>query len=377
MSSAIVGVGAITPLGANAAETFAALCRGECAPRVPLPKPLGDRSYLYCPVPPKFVGNVGRHARLRRSGALSLYAATAAFDALADAGVTVSPEWSSRCAIVYGVSSGGVQYTRRFYHDIVTVGASAASPLLFPETVFNAPASHLAAMLGLDGKTYTLVGDSAVGLSAVQLADELLALDPDTESVLVVGTEESDWLLPDAFATWRLASRDGRCEAYGVRTGLVFGEGAAALLLSREARAGVCIRQAHPGQSYFSGRDALAVAPSVFAETLAGGSSDLLVTSANGTAADAVEAEAFARLNLAAPVYAPKPALGDPLGAGGVLLAALATLALRHGTVPGTVASGDRCPTVNRETRTSSFRHALVTTVGYNQAIAALSLEKI
>src|SRR3712207_7831863 len=41
------------------------------------------------------------------------------------------------------VSNGGVIYTKRFYHEVVESGAEAASPLLFPETVFNAPASHL------------------------------------------------------------------------------------------------------------------------------------------------------------------------------------------------------------------------------------------
>ena len=66
--------------------------------------------------------------------------------------------------MVFAICSGGVNYTRRFYHEIVTQGANGASPLLFPETVYNAAASHLAALLGLNGQSYTLVGDSSVGL---------------------------------------------------------------------------------------------------------------------------------------------------------------------------------------------------------------------
>ena len=72
---------------------------------------------------------------------------------------------SERIALIFAVSNGGVTYTKRFYHEIVGTGAQAASPLLFPETVFNAPASHLAAILGVTGATYTLVGDGAVGLA--------------------------------------------------------------------------------------------------------------------------------------------------------------------------------------------------------------------
>ena len=65
-------------------------------------------------------------------------------------------------------------YTKRFYRDVVETGAQSASPLLFPETVFNAPASHLAAILGVTGTTYTVVGDGAVGLLAIKMAEDVM-----------------------------------------------------------------------------------------------------------------------------------------------------------------------------------------------------------
>src|SRR5437667_762968 len=95
-------------------------------------------------------------------------------------------------ALVFAISNGGVIYTKRFYRDIVEGGAQSASPLLFPETVFNAPASHLAAILGVTGTTYTLVGDGAVGLAAIKMAEELMANEA-LDYCLVVGTEEIDW----------------------------------------------------------------------------------------------------------------------------------------------------------------------------------------
>lgn len=375
MNSVILGVGATTPAGGTAAETWRLLTEGYSAPRVPVPQTLGRRNYLYCAVPEKFVRTVGRQGRLRRSGVLSLFGASAAFDALRDARVEVSPAFSARCALIYGVSSGGVQYTRRFYHEVVTQGASSASPLLFPETVFNAPASHLAALLGLNGKTYTVVGDSAVGVSAIQLGDELLALDPEVEHVLVVGTEEVDWLLPDAFAAWRLVSKDGRCEVYGTRTGLVFGEGAGAVLLAREGQ-GPVIARVHPGQTFFSRQDSRRAALEVLQSVLGAGRPAATITSANGTDADAVEQETFTRLNLTAPVYAYKPALGDALGAGAVLQAAFATLALRHQCLPGTLCAGDRYRFVNRQTRSLALDQVLVSVIGFNQQVGALLLER-
>ena len=105
--------------------------------------------------------------------------------------------------MIFAISNGGVIYTKRFYHDIVESGAQAASPLLFPETVFNAPASHLAAILGITGASYTLVGDGAVGILALKMAEDLMCNEA-LDYCLVVGAEEADWLLCDAYRKWRL-----------------------------------------------------------------------------------------------------------------------------------------------------------------------------
>ena len=140
--------------------------------------------------------------------------------------------------MVFAICSGGVNYTRRFYHEIVTQGAHAASPLLFPETVYNAAASHLAALLGVNGQSYTLVGDSSVGLGAIHFAIELLTIQPRLDRCLVVGTEEADWLLADAFASWRMATNRDQFEVYGRSGGTIFGEGAAAVLIGRTGPAG-------------------------------------------------------------------------------------------------------------------------------------------
>ena len=164
------------------------------------------------------------------------WAAAAGFDAFADAGLKPDSELAARIAVVFAICSGGVNYTRRFYHEIVTQGAHAASPLLFPETVYNAAASHLAALLGVNGQSYTLVGDSSVGLGAIHFAIELLAIQPRLDRCLVVGTEEADWLLADAFASWRMATNRDQFEVYGRSGGTIFGEGAAAVLIGRTGR---------------------------------------------------------------------------------------------------------------------------------------------
>jgi hypothetical protein len=108
-----------------------------------------------------------------------------------------------RLGIIVCVMAGGVTYSRRFYEETMSDPA-IASPLLFPETVFNAPASHLAAYLGSTAVSYTLVGDEGAFGQALALATDWL-LNQEAEGVVVVGAEEMDWIVADAM---RLFVRD-------------------------------------------------------------------------------------------------------------------------------------------------------------------------
>ena len=154
--------------------------------------------------------------------------------ALEDAKLKLDADTAPRTALIFAVSNGGVIYTKRFYDEIVESGSQAASPLLFPETVFNAPASHLAAILGITGASYTLVGDGAVGILALKMADDLMRNDM-LDHCLVVGAEEADWLLCDAYRKWRLLRSTPPIEPFGTPPrGTVLSEGAGAILLSRD-----------------------------------------------------------------------------------------------------------------------------------------------
>jgi 3-oxoacyl-(acyl-carrier-protein) synthase len=102
---------------------------------------------------------------------------------------------------------------------------------------------------------------------------------------------------------------------------------------------------------------------------------DLIVSSANGTFADDVERMAFTRLLNSVPVYAPKPAVGEALGASALFQVAVAGLALRYRLIPGTLSAGSKLRSVNRETRPHSGADALVTCVGFNQQINAAVLQ--
>src|SRR6266516_2107835 len=258
MNLAIAGTGWITPLGNGVDPVWERLLQGDEARAEKITDQFGDQCYSVFHVPESALASSAAHPRLRRASVISRFAAAAGVEALQAAGVKLDSQSAERIALVFAISNGGVIYTKRFYRDIVETGAQSASPLLFPETVFNAPASHLAAILGITGATYTLVGDSAVGLLAIKMADDLMANEA-LDYCLVVGAEEADWLLCDAYRRWRLLRLTPPVEPFNEKKrGMILSEGAGAVLLARlprrsaaEARDGpVAIECAHPGMSY-------------------------------------------------------------------------------------------------------------------------------
>jgi hypothetical protein len=133
---------------------------------------------------------------LRRTSPITQHAVAAALEALGGDAPRVA-EGSLRLGMVFCAMSGCVNYSRRFYDEVLR-DPSTASPLVFPETVFNAPASHLAALLGTPAMNYTLVGDPSVFLQGIALGAQWLG-DGRVDGCLIVGAEECDWLTSDAF----------------------------------------------------------------------------------------------------------------------------------------------------------------------------------
>ena len=169
------------------------------------------------------------------SSAISRFAVAAGLAALDDARLKLDAESAARTALIFAISNGGVIYTKRFYHEIVESGAQAASPLLFPETVFNAPASHLAAILGITGASYTLVGDGAVGILALKMAEDLMA-ERNARS-LSCGRRGGSRLAAvrclSQMATPAFGAAD-RTICSSPPRGMILSEGAGAVLLSRD-----------------------------------------------------------------------------------------------------------------------------------------------
>jgi 3-oxoacyl-(acyl-carrier-protein) synthase len=357
MSPHIAGMGWVTPLGSGVEEVWNSLLNGESASAETLSSPLG-RDYPVFRVPASATAKAPAHPRLRRSSAISRFSVVAGLEALQNAGVKLDPEIAQRTALIFAVSNGGVIYTKRFYHEIVESGAQAASPLLFPETVFNAPASHLAAILGITGASYTLVGDGAVGTLALKMADDLMAGDT-LDYCLVVGAEEADWLLCDAYHKWRLLRSAPPIEpCQQPPRGMIVSEGAGAILLARNGP--VQIEKIATGTNFRKQREAAAGVEAVFSE-LCATPPDLVAASANGTFIDAAEQAAIRKHSPKATVYAVKGSLGESVGASALWQTICGAQALITQRAPG-------------RPEPVSLQSAIVSTCGLNQQVAGLRL---
>jgi len=323
-------------------------------------------------VPPAALQQLPAHPRLRRASAISRFAAAAAGAALGQAHQTIGEIDISRLAVVFAISNGGVIYTKRFYNDIVTAGAGAASPILFPETVFNAPASHVAAVFGVTGPTYTLVGDGAVGLSALNMAVDLMENDA-LDHCLVVGAEEGDWLLCDAYAKWRLLRAEPPIEPFArPAKGTILSEGAGAVLLSR--RGMVQIKSSHPG-AFFANRQEVQSRIECVLRELDAPSPYAVVTSANGTFADTPQSAAITRIMPDAFIYSAVPSLGEGVGADGLWQVIIAAQFLTNRSIPRLNRGSD----VGHRPGLAALppppdAEVIALSVGMNQQISAASL---
>src|SRR5215470_15210172 len=287
MSLAIAGMGWVTPLGTAIDLVWERLIAGEEASTTTISEEFAGCSYAVFRVPESALKHVA-HARLRRASAISRFAAAAGLSALESGGLKIDATNAERVALIFAISNGGVIYTKRFYRDVVNTGAQSASPLLFPETVFNAPASHLAAILGVTGATYTLVGDGAVGLAAVKMAEGVME-DEGLDYCLVVGTEEIDWLLCDAYRRWRLLRVAPPIEPYSNQNrGMILSEGAGAVLLGHNGR--ITIECAHPGGCFTRRADAKQLLKHILCD-LSQTEIDFVISSANGTFIDGAESQ--------------------------------------------------------------------------------------
>jgi 3-oxoacyl-(acyl-carrier-protein) synthase len=236
------------------------------------------------------------HPRLRRTSAITHYAAAAALEAVA--GLPADSARVRRLGIINCLHSGCVQYSHRFFDEVLKDPATA-SPLVFPETVFAAPVSHITTLLPNPVLVSTLTGDPSSFLQGVALAAQWLGA-KHVDACLVIGAEESNWLLADAL--WHFEHQ----------TVISGGAGALCLSLDPALSAGVELGVITEAHTYATRRNRCQAAKAMRAQLPTGIATDLLCDGL-GDSARTNAAEQAAWQDWAGARLSPKRILGEGL----------------------------------------------------------------
>ncbi|HYF37281.1 MAG TPA: beta-ketoacyl-[acyl-carrier-protein] synthase family protein [Prosthecobacter sp.] len=317
----IRGAGAVSSAGWGCAALTAAVTTTRTLTASEPERPAGTRDWP-CPiltVPAAAADQLPKFARLRRASPITKFAMGAALEALADAGFP-GGAGVGRLGILQCMFNGCVQFSGKFYREVLET-PTLASPLIFPETVYNAPASHVAAFLGADGPVTTLVGEANIIMEALAMARSWLQ-EGLVDHCLVIGAEECDWLGAEATTYYHRQLRAS--------------EGAGALFVSLE---GEGLRLHATAPRHYHERAGQAAALQELASTFPHVTT--LIDQVAGIALlDAPEQAAWQGIN-GAERFHPRQVLGESMGGSAALQLALAVSLVRqrgqpvHVSLPG------------------------------------------
>src|SRR5436305_9990726 len=205
------------------------------------------------------------------------------------------------------------------------------------------------------------------------MAEDLM-MDKSLDYCLVVGTEEVDWLLCDAYRRWRLLRSAPPIEPFSKqRRGMILGEGAGAILFAREGP--ITVERTHAGGFFTKRAQAVEILTAILRD-LGHSEIDLVISSANGTFVDQAEHAALEEILPDVLVYTGKPALGESIGAAALWQVILAAQALQQRELPPVLHADSavslRLP--HSRTAIAGTRRPIVFTCGINQQGAGFAL---
>ena len=392
----ITGLGAVTPVGLTAAESWQAIRAGVCGV-APITQfdPSGMKVRLAAEVKGFDPENHMTRQEARRMGRFTQLAVVAAREALEDAGFRAEETDAGRCGVTVSSGIGGLLITEAEHDRGLARGWDRVSPYYIPMGISNMAAGQIAIDAGFRGMCTCPVAACAGGTYAVGDAFRYIR-DGYAEAMLCGGTEAAVTPLAvggfTAMKALTQAEDPQRASIPfdGERSGFVLGEGAAVLLLEelehakrRGARIyaeavgyGVTCDAYHitaPRPDGSGGAGAMAaaladagVAPEEVGYINAHGTSTHLNDAAETAAVKAVFGDHAYRLAMSST----KSMTGHMLGAAGAAEAVFTALTLRDGFLPATIhyqtpdeaCDLDVVPNVGRET---AVRYALSNSLGF------------
>ncbi len=400
----VTGIGAVTAVGATAAETWASLAAGQSG--------VGGIS-LFDPsrLSVRFAAEVSDwkpdaympRKDARRMDRYSQFAIVAAQEAASDAGFGEGFGGSDRAGVMIGTGIGGIATTQEQFRIMDSRGPDRVSPFAVPMMLPNMGSGQ--ASIALQARGPNLAPMSACSSAADALGLAMETIRRDEADVMVVGGAEAPLceMAVAGFASARaLSSRNDDPETASrpfdaERDGFVMGEGAAVLVLEKESHAiarGANIAAelcgyASVGDAYHitqpaEGGDGGARAMSLALERAGIAASEVDYINAHGTSTplnDKFETMAiksvFGESAYGVSISSTKSMTGHLLGAAGAVEALATVEAIRSGVIPPTINLRNPDPDCDldytpNESRERDVRVAISNSMGFGGHNACL-----
>lgn len=403
----ITGMGAVTPIGHTAPQSWQAAKEGACGIA---PITLFDTSGHKVKIAGEVKGlDISAHIDKKESRKMDRFtqlAVIAAKEALADSGLNMETEDPYRCSVVVSSGIGGLGTIETEHTRGEQKGFDRVSPFFVPMSITNMAAGHIAIATGMKGMCSCVVTACAGGSNAI--GDSLRQIRDGYADVVLCGGAEAS-ITP--FGIGGFTSMKALCETNDParasipfdreRSGFVMGEGAGILILEEyeHARArgariygemagyGAACDAYHITAPDPQGAGAAAAMTMALAD--AGISpADVGYVNAHGTSTpmnDRCETMALKKAfgshaqNLM--VSSTKSMTGHLLGASGAVEAVFAVMALKDGFVPATIhyrEKDEECDLdiVPNQGRQADLRYAMSNSLGFGGHNASLVFKR-
>lgn len=403
----ITGMGAVTPIGHTAPQSWQAAKEGACGIA---PITLFDTSGHKVKIAGEVKGlDISAHIDKKESRKMDRFtqlAVIAAKEALSDSGLNMETEDPYRCSVVVSSGIGGLGTIETEHTRGEQKGFDRVSPFFVPMSITNMAAGHIAIATGMKGMCSCVVTACAGGSNAI--GDSLRQIRDGYADVVLCGGAEAS-ITP--FGIGGFTSMKALCETNDPtrasipfdkeRSGFVMGEGAGILILeeyeharTRGARIygemagyGAACDAYHITAPDPQGEGAAAAMTMALAD--AGISpADVGYVNAHGTSTpmnDRCETMALKKAfgshaqNLM--VSSTKSMTGHLLGASGAVEAVFTVMALKDGFVPATIhyrEKDEECDLdiVPNQGRKAALRYAMSNSLGFGGHNASLVFKR-
>ena len=236
----VTGIGALTPLGKDAPETWANMLKGVsgAGPITYFDASLFKTRFACCVKGYDAKEHFDRK-EVRKMDLYEQYAIVAAREAIKDSGLQTETEDKNRIGVILGVGIGGI-HSFELEYDYFALHKDEApkfNPFYIPKMISDIAAGQISIEYGFHGPNFTTTSACASSTNAISTAFDLLRL--GKADIIVTGGAEAA-ICPSGVggfnAMHALSTRNDDCEHASrpfsaSRDGFVMGEGAGCLIL--------------------------------------------------------------------------------------------------------------------------------------------------